>query len=367
MLLKNIFISLMIIISFFYLTASILWGGARKRITGNLILQDIFIGLLISLLSAILLFFPIMTDSGTNIQIKTLGMVIAVVFFGNVSLFTTFFSTLVIIYFKNSLNIVYLVDVVLLLFILLMGIYFNKKRWNEKKRLIILTPLVILIKSYGFYLIDKWIYLPIGEIIFERLIQTTGYWMLMFIPALLLSFYIANQTKNIEMKLKKFENIANIDGLTGLFNRRYFDKQILEVWNESCQSSKPTAIIMIDIDNFKKYNDFYGHPKGDECLRKVATFLQLESGIVTRIGGEEFSILMPRTDLNGAIIVANRICKNIKKLEIEHLHSEKKIITVSIGVASKVAEFEQNYQDLIMQADVALYKSKRNGRDQVSY
>ncbi|WP_129688343.1 hypothetical protein [Gottfriedia acidiceleris] len=206
MLFKNIFITLTIIISFFYLTSSILWGEARKRFAGKSILQEFFIGVLLSVLTILLINFPIVTDLGMNIQIKTLGMEIAAIFFGNITLVTIFFFDIIGFYFINGFNFIYLIDAALLLFILFFGFFMNYQKWDEKKSILILTPLIILIKCFGFYLIDKWMLRPIGDIVVGRLFQTIGYWILMFIPALLLSYFIAYQTRNTEIKLKKMEN-----------------------------------------------------------------------------------------------------------------------------------------------------------------
>ncbi|WP_088011172.1 GGDEF domain-containing protein [Gottfriedia acidiceleris] len=370
MLFKNIFITHAIIISFFYLTSSILWGGARQRFTGKSKLQEFFIGILLSGLTILLIDFPIITDHGMNIQIRALGMEIAAIFFGNLTLITMFFFDIIVFYFINGFNDFYIIDSLLLLFVLFFGFYMNYQKWDEKKRIFFLTPIIILFRGISFYIIDKWMLTPIGEIVLGRLLQTIGLWVLMFVPALLLSYFIAYQTRNTEIKLKKMENIANVDSLTGLYNRRYFEKQLLKGCSNSYQSSIPMTLLMIDVDYFKKYNDLYGHPKGDECLRKAAASLQLEttsaSGIVARYGGEEFSILLPKADLNDAMKIGNRICKNIKKLKIEHEQSDKKLVTLSIGVASLIAETKQDYQILIKQADRALYKSKHNGRDQVN-
>ncbi|PGL72571.1 diguanylate cyclase [Bacillus sp. AFS055030] len=371
MLLKNIFITHTIIISFFYLSSSILWGEVRQRFAGKSKFQEFFIGILLSVLTVVLINFPIITNYGMNIQIRALGMEIAVIFFGNITLVTMFFFDIIAFYFINGLSPVYFIDSLLLLFLLFFGFYLNFQKWDEKKRIQFLTPIIILFRGISFYFIDKWMIGPSGEIQFERLRETIGFWFIMFVPALFLSYFIAYQTRNTEIKLKKMENIANVDSLTGLFNRRYFEKQLLFGCSKSYETSIPITLLMVDVDYFKKYNDFYGHIKGDECLRRVATSLQLdttsESGIVARYGGEEFSILLLKSDLKDALKIGNRLRRNIKKLKIEHEQSEKKIVTLSIGVASMVVETEQDYLKLIEQADQALYKSKHNGRDQVSY
>ncbi|PEL08352.1 GGDEF domain-containing protein [Bacillus sp. AFS017336] len=370
MIVKNILITYTIIISFFYLTSSILWGETRKRIKGSLRFQDILIGILLSLLTVILIYFPIMTNNGTNVQIKTLATVIAAIFFGSTTLISLFLCNIIWFCLIIGFNLTFLVDFFSLFSILIIGIWMNKTKWKEKNRIAIIFPFIVILKICGFYLLDKWIYPPIGAIDLQRLIHTICYWMIMFVPALLLSIHIANQTRNTQSKLKKLENMASIDGLTGLYNRRYFDEKLLKTAHDSYRSSREMTLLMIDVDYFKKYNDFYGHPQGDECLRKIAFILQLEvackSGLCARYGGEEFSILLPKSTLEDASIIANRLCHLIKNLEIEHEQSDKKIVTLSIGLASLKATNSQDYQKLIKKADLALYKSKHNGRDQVS-
>ncbi|PET44469.1 hypothetical protein CN514_21775, partial [Bacillus sp. AFS001701] len=165
MLFKNIFITHTIIISFFYLTSSILWGEARQRFAGKSKFKEFFIGILLSLLTLVLINFPIITDHGTNIQIRALGMEIAVIFFGNITLVTMFIFDIIAFYFINGFNYVFLIDSLLLLFVLIFGFYMNYQKWDEKKRIFILTPIIILFKCIGFYLIEKWMLRPIGDIV----------------------------------------------------------------------------------------------------------------------------------------------------------------------------------------------------------
>lgn len=371
MLIKNIFITYMIIISFFYLTSSILWGKISNRIAVNLKSQEIIIGIILSILTVILLYFPIVTDSGANVQIKILTTVIAAVFFSSTTLITICICNVVWFYFIIGFNCTFIVDFASILFILAIGFWMIQKNLNEKKRIVILIPLAVIFKIYGYYVLDKWIYPSNGGSIETNiLIHTIMYSILIFIPALLLSFQIANQTRNIQSKLKKLENIANIDGLTGLYNRRYFDKYLMQISSESIRSSKSMSLLMIDVDYFKNYNDFYGHPQGDECLKKISIILQSEvnsSGVCARYGGEEFTILLQNSTLLDSINLANRIINSVRKLGIEHAHSDKKIVTLSIGVAAQIASTDEDYYTLIKEADLALYKSKHNGRDQVSY
>lgn len=168
------------------------------------------------------------------------------------------------------------------------------------------------------------------------------------------------------------KNLSNIDGLTGISNRRYFDKAIEMEWQRTIRSSEALALIMLDIDFFKKYNDNYGHAAGDECLRKVAHALEYSnkrtSDHVARYGGEEFAIILPDTDAHGAAIAAGRLKDNIESLEIEHAHSSiADHITVSLGAASIDARRGENasVKTLIEAADEALYEAKAAGRNKV--
>ena len=135
--------------------------------------------------------------------------------------------------------------------------------------------------------------------------------------------------------------LSTTDGLTGLFNRRRFDQAFNEEWKRGERAQRPLSLIMFDIDHFKAYNDTYGHQVGDDCLREVARTLASiplrEMDKLARIGGEEFAIILPETDSEGAMRVANRIRESIKILGIPHSASpSSKYLTVSIGVSTVI-------------------------------
>lgn len=173
---------------------------------------------------------------------------------------------------------------------------------------------------------------------------------------------------------KKLEKIALQDGLTGLANRRLFDQTIKKEIKRAKRNDYDLALIMADIDNFKAYNDTYGHQEGDECLKKVAVVLEENakraSDLAARYGGEEFIIIMPDTDLKGASKVAEEIRKEILALKIEHKNSKTNdYLTLSFGVSriSNIKEInEQLIKEFIEAADNALYQAKENGRNQVA-
>ncbi|WP_084780361.1 diguanylate cyclase domain-containing protein [Bacillus massilinigeriensis] len=174
--------------------------------------------------------------------------------------------------------------------------------------------------------------------------------------------------KKIEQDLKE---ASLIDGLTNISNRRYFDETIEREWNRCSRSSKPLTLIMLDIDRFKKFNDTYGHQRGDECLIKVAQTIKetikRPSDVVCRYGGEEFAIILPETTEEGGEFVAERIRAAIESLEIPHVASKvSPYVTCSLGVATVIPSTLTTPDEIIRMADKALYESKNHGRNRYS-
>jgi diguanylate cyclase (GGDEF)-like protein len=167
----------------------------------------------------------------------------------------------------------------------------------------------------------------------------------------------------------RLSHYASRDGLTGLFNRREFDTAIEREWRRSLLNETPVALLMIDVDLFKKYNDRYGHQRGDDALRRVASCL-LEHctrprDIVARYGGEEFAVVLPSTPAGGANALAENVRRAVAECRIEHLDSPHGRVTVSIGVADMSAAAGHSPADLIRRADVLLYEAKHAGRNRV--
>jgi diguanylate cyclase (GGDEF)-like protein len=162
--------------------------------------------------------------------------------------------------------------------------------------------------------------------------------------------------------------LARIDGLTEIPNRREFDR-ILEIeWLRAIRSEEPLSLLMLDVDNFKAYNDGYGHDAGDECLRQVALTIQAtmrrSADFAARYGGEEFVCVLPDTDSKGAIALADSIRRNIEGLNIPHEHvNGDRIVTISTGVATFVASARKSPVELVKAADTALYQAKESGRN----
>lgn len=162
--------------------------------------------------------------------------------------------------------------------------------------------------------------------------------------------------------------LSLIDSLTGIANRRCFDKSIEQEWNRGFRNMHPLALIMIDVDFFKAYNDAYGHQTGDDCLKEVvrgiAESLRRPADLVCRYGGEEMAILLPDTPLQGAMHVAERVKNKVESFHIPHCQSKvNPFVTLSQGVAAIVPNKETTARLLIATADRALYKAKAEGRN----
>ena len=169
---------------------------------------------------------------------------------------------------------------------------------------------------------------------------------------------------------EQLQKLVSYDFLTEVFNRRYFDEQLEREWGRTIRESAPIALIIVDIDYFKLYNDTYGHQAGDKCLHDVAQAiakcLQRSGDFIARYGGEEFAIVLPNTNSQGAYHVAQKIRQTIKNLKIPNSASlHDTIVTISLGIASIIPSVNLGYEILIQAADRALYWSKNQGRDRV--
>jgi diguanylate cyclase (GGDEF)-like protein len=162
---------------------------------------------------------------------------------------------------------------------------------------------------------------------------------------------------------------ANRDGLTGLNNRRRLNETLNIEWKRARRQAGVLSFLMIDVDAFKQYNDTYGHLRGDECLRRIASVLlssvNRPGDMVARYGGEEFCALLPATDAQGAVFIAHQIGAAIRADRIAHAGSANGIVTVSIGVATCRPNVGTRFEDLIDAADQALYRAKDAGRNRV--
>jgi len=164
----------------------------------------------------------------------------------------------------------------------------------------------------------------------------------------------------------ELQRLSRVDGLTGIYNRRYWEEQFDREFKRNLRTPGESSVIMLDIDHFKKINDNYGHPAGDEVIRQLAQLIEdvsRETDICGRYGGEEFAILLPDTASANVMVLAQRIRASVEKLKIEY-EQHTISFTVSLGIAQFNTAFGQHIQWL-EEADKALYQAKKNGRNQV--
>jgi diguanylate cyclase (GGDEF)-like protein/PAS domain S-box-containing protein len=172
--------------------------------------------------------------------------------------------------------------------------------------------------------------------------------------------------KNAQIAL---ERLATRDGLTGLANRRYFDETLQAEWARAMRQKQPLSLLMVDVDNFKAYNDAHGHLGGDECLKRIAVAVAAEmrtNDLVARYGGEEFAVILPNQSLKGAAIVAERIRSRVELLRLPNRFARDGRITVSIGAATALGASDADPSQLVATADAALYRAKHMGRNRIS-
>jgi diguanylate cyclase (GGDEF)-like protein len=177
---------------------------------------------------------------------------------------------------------------------------------------------------------------------------------------------VAERTHQLAVANERLEQLSITDPLTGLANRRRWQEAADAQWQQAIDLGQPMGLAVLDIDHFKLYNDNFGHMAGDRCLQRVASALQANVGdtdLSARYGGEEFTILMPNTDLNAAFRLAERVRNSIASLPEPDAQFLNGIVTVSIGVAAMSAHYRPKLEELIEQADAALYRAKGAGRN----
>jgi two-component system, cell cycle response regulator len=166
---------------------------------------------------------------------------------------------------------------------------------------------------------------------------------------------------------RELEKLSVTDGLTGLFNHRFFQERLREEFRRAQRYSDPVSLIMIDLDHFKTVNDKHGHPFGDKVLRTAAEHIRKsvrEPDICARYGGEEFAVILPKTHLSGALTVAERIWRGLGE-RVHAIGSTEEKVTASIGIAFYPSKDVTSSELLVRFADEALYRAKREGRNTI--
>ncbi len=213
--------------------------------------------------------------------------------------------------------------------------------------------------SYGAFIGGVW--LPVIPPIFGFLGAGTG-----------MLLHTANQVNTLRIQNQLLENLANVDPLTQVANRRSFDDYLRIHWQQAQQQHYAIAMILCDLDYFKQYNDTYGHPAGDDCLQQFAQVLShlvpMTIGLAARYGGEEFAIVLPHTSRLEVEAIATQIHQKIQALAIPHRASGvSSMVTVSMGIAHRIPTPDDDLQTFVNDADRALYRAKQQGRDRTVF
>ena len=206
------------------------------------------------------------------------------------------------------------------------------------------------------------------EATFTRIYNNGKYIVLSYI-------YDLRTIKNLEsdiVQLKSEREKIYYDALTGIYNRRFFDENLDRIIKTLSRSGGLLSLMMIDIDNFKDYNDTYGHSAGDVCLKKVAELLSKSvtraDDFIARYGGDEFAVVLPNTDEDGARLLAEKMLESVRNHAIVHeKSSDAGIVAISIGVTTGRVETTHTAEDYINRADGLLYMAKQSGRDQSTF
>lgn len=174
----------------------------------------------------------------------------------------------------------------------------------------------------------------------------------------------------IVKQMRTIERLGMLDVLTDIPNRRSFEHQLSIEWRRAVREHKPISLMILDVDKFKQYNDAYGHPQGDALLvalaRSVAKSLKRPTDLRARLGGEEFAVILPDTDADGALLLAEQIRRSVASCQVPCPNSGAMTsVTVSIGLASKTPGPDDKIEDLMAQADAKLYEAKQAGRNRV--
>ena len=211
---------------------------------------------------------------------------------------------------------------------------------------------------------DDYIMKPVGSVVVQAKVRAM-YRLVQMQRALV---KLAGQLNDANQELQR---LSMTDALTGIANRRMFDVSLAREWRRCLRLNKPLSVVMLDVDYFKKYNDRYGHQEGDDCLVAVAHEVSRAAprpgDLVARYGGEEFVMILSETTESGANRVAERIRQHVTELKLPHMDSPYGHVTVSCGVSSVLPATELSPEMLVKSADNALYLSKNQGRNMITF
>jgi diguanylate cyclase (GGDEF)-like protein len=235
----------------------------------------------------------------------------------------------------------------------------------DKKNIKGITQKVKNVNWYlGVAIEDKGMVNTLGKVNKGNLIFNT----FVTIIIILLIYLIIKIKKELEIKNKVLTIDNKIDFLTGIYNRRYFNQWLDQIW-EDAKDSTEISLLMMDLDYFKEYNDYYGHVKGDEVLKEVASIINgviRDGDVFARYGGEEFALILNNVTLENGQNIALKIKEAIDQAKIPHKKSVFNHLTISIGVSSIIPSQTSRIRSFINSADKALYRAKNQGRNKVA-
>ena len=239
----------------------------------------------------------------------------------------------------------------------------NWENFDEEDGLACWTPIVFLssvmdeevlaraIQAGG----DDFLYKPVSEIV-----------LLAKVSSMLRIVAMQQQFREAHRQLKE---LSRLDGLTNIPNRRYFDETLAAEWKRCIRNDSPLSIVICDVDFFKQFNDIYSHQAGDSCLKAIASSLNESlfrvEDMVARYGGEEFAAILPGTDADGALAVAERMRRSARELSIPHDKGVGRLVSCSFGVATLQPSIDHTALQLLQAADAGLYAAKHAGRNQI--
>ena len=250
-----------------------------------------------------------------------------------------------------------------------------RQRAESFNGFLVYLPLTVLDRQLGYLLFEPDLGpVPVSETLrmdLSRTLDTVFSTQEMRRHAATLEELVVQRTRDLEQANGELQRMALLDGLTRIANRSAFQAHLREHWSERTDADDPLALLMIDIDLFKSFNDRYGHLAGDEALRRVAALLDLSThgaeDLACRYGGEEFAVVLPGTGLSGAQAVAARFCRSLDEAAIPHEESSvAPVVTVSIGIAVSASRDDGDPVDLVQAADTALYQAKSLGRNRIA-
>jgi diguanylate cyclase len=351
---KDLFVNLVIIIAALTLGNLIV----RDRVPNVTKKNEVAFAILCGILGCLLMIYSVKVSPSVIVDYRCIPIVIMGIY---CSITAATITALVIGAFRIAYTGISMISITAVIIAISMGLlcgFIGKLKISIKAKWILSFFAVSLVTGVGFFLV-------INDLKILNDILPVYYIGLLIVSTV--TYYIKTYNLKSNDIYHSIKRDSNIDFLTGLHNVRYFDKSFNISITDANKKHQSISLLFIDVDFFKKVNDVYGHLNGDKVLKEISEILlklSRENDVVTRKGGEEFTVLLSNCSLKEAKQVAERIRSEIENYSFISLNKETIKITVSIGV-SAFPETTKNAEDLTEQADIALYKAKRDGRNRV--